>query len=76
MINTKRGIIRISKDIFEKVQEKMNSLNCIIYNVEYEPFYDTYKVLFTSEYIDQIDIGTSVPYYVLDIDSGIRLRRI
>lgn len=76
MINNKRGIIRISKDIFEKVQEKMNSLNCIIYNVEYEPLYDTYKVLFTSEYIDQIDIGTSVPSYVLDIDSGIRLRRI
>ena len=76
MISKRRGKVFISKEIFEEVQTKMNALNCILYYIDYKPFNNGYEVLFTSEYLPEIDDCTEVPEYLFEKSYGIKFIKI
>lgn len=61
--------MKITKELYDldSIDTALGKLEVKVYNVEYDSFYDLYKIHFTSKYIDEIEEEDIIPEYSIEI---------
>ena len=68
-ISNKRGSMRIPKEMYDSTEcdAALSKLEVKVYSINYEPLMDSYKIYFTSPYVDEAQECCDLPEYSIEI---------
>ena len=74
----KQGIINISATVYrsDMIDDALFGLKIKVFKVEYDTFKDVYTIWFTSPYIDEVEEGSKIPTYNLEVGAGFKFIKV